>query len=250
MSNPTLYALDFDGVLCDSAIETCITGWKAAREYLWPKMPEKMPADLIEQFKFVRPALETGYEAILIVRLLFEGVTPEALLNEFPHRMEALIRRDQLDIDKLKHRFGKKRDQWIQSDTADWLKMNPLFAGVQAKLAAINNAHCFIITTKQERFVEKILSANHIAMPPAQIFGLDRQLSKQQVLRQLQDDHPDHAIIFIEDRLPTLIKIRGDQDLKTVQLLLADWGYNTKQDKHNAAEIAIKTLSLDDFQLV
>ena len=247
MSKSQLYALDFDGVICDSALETSITAWKAARAYLWPKMPEHIPAELIEQFKFVRPALETGYEAILIVRLLFEGLEPETLLNEFPHRIEGLIRRDQLNTDRLKQRFGNTRDQWIENDLADWLAMNPLFPGVQAKLAAINSAHCFIITTKQERFVEQILSANQISIPREHIFGLDRNMSKQQVLRQLQDEHPSHPIVFVEDRLPTLINVMNDQDLKAIRLLLADWGYNTSQDKQKAAELKLSQIDLSGF---
>jgi phosphoglycolate phosphatase-like HAD superfamily hydrolase len=250
MPKPTLYALDFDGVICDSALETSITAWKAAREYLWPKMPEQIPDKLIEQFKFVRPALETGYEAILIVRLLFEGHEPEALLNEFPHRLEGLIRRDQLDKNKLKSRFGNTRDKWIADDLTNWLTMNPLFPGVQEKLATIDNKQCFIITTKQERFVEQILSANDISIPKQQIFGLERNLSKQQVLRQLQDEYPSHNIVFVEDRIQTLINVVNDHDLKNIQLLLADWGYNTASDKHHADTLKILRLSLDQFQTI
>jgi phosphoglycolate phosphatase-like HAD superfamily hydrolase len=247
MSKPQLYALDFDGVICDSALETSLTAWRAAREYLWPKMPEHIPAELIEQFKFVRPALETGYEAILIVRLLFEGLDPTTLLNEFTHRIEGLIHRDQLDTDRLKKRFGHTRDLWIENDLVDWLNMNPLFPGIQTKLAAINSAHCFIITTKQERFVQHILNANQISIPKEQIFGLERKLSKQQVLRQLQDEHPGHPIVFLEDRLPTLITVNNDQDLKGIQLLLANWGYNTAQDKQQASELKLKRIDLSDF---
>jgi phosphoglycolate phosphatase-like HAD superfamily hydrolase len=248
MSKPPLYALDFDGVICDSALETSITAWKAAREYLWPKMPEDISEELIAQFKLVRPALETGYEAILIVRLLFEGLSPETLLNEYPHRIESIIRRDQLDIDKLKHRFGNTRDQWIEKDLENWLTMNPLFPGIQQKLASIISFDCFIITTKQERFVDQILSANDISIPKEHIYGLDRQLSKQQVLRQLQNEHPDRAIIFVEDRLPTLINVMDDHDLKKVQLLLADWGYNTEHDKESIKTLNIPSINLIEFQ--
>ena len=33
-----LYALDFDGVICDSAVETAVTGWRVAQT-LWDDMP-------------------------------------------------------------------------------------------------------------------------------------------------------------------------------------------------------------------
>ena len=248
MSKPQLYALDFDGVLCDSALETSITAWRAARSCLWPKMPEHIPAEIIEQFKYVRPALETGYESILIVRLLFEGLAADTLLNEFHHRLEGLIRRDQLDTEKLKQRFGSARDEWLKGDLPGWLKMNPLFPGIQTKLTSINSEHCFIITTKQERFVEQILSANKIPFPKEQIFGLDRKLSKQQVLRELQDQYPNHPIVFLEDRLPTLINVMNDHDLTNIQLVLASWGYNTMQDEQQATKHHIKQINLHEFQ--
>ena len=248
MSKPQLYAFDFDGVLCDSALETSLTAWRAARDYLWPKMPEHIPPDVIEQFKYVRPALETGYESILIVRLLFEGLDADTLLNEFQHHIEGLIKRDRLDTEKLKQQFGSTRDEWLKRDLPEWLKMNPLFSGVQAKLASINIDYCFIVTTKQERFVEQILSANKIPFPKEQIFGLDRKLSKQQVLRQLQQKYPDHPFVFLEDRLPTLINVMNDRDLTKIQLVLANWGYNTTEDRQQAASNQIKQINLHQFQ--
>jgi len=35
----TIYALDFDGVLCDSVIETAISGYKIA-QIVWTDMPK------------------------------------------------------------------------------------------------------------------------------------------------------------------------------------------------------------------
>ena len=249
MSNNKLYALDFDGVLCDSAVETSLTGWKAAL-YFWPKMPADISDKLITEFKCVRPVLETGYEAILILRLLFEGVTTAALLAEFSHRMACIINRDQLDTDKLKQHFGETRDRWINDNLEQWVEMNPLFDGIVEKLAKIPTQNCYIITTKQERFVSQILNANGITLPGKQIFGLDRQLSKQQVLRDLLNQHPNHTLLFVEDRLPTLVNVIKNGELKPIQLFFADWGYNTRQDKQNVKKLDIASLNLAEFSLL
>ena len=73
MKKSVIYALDFDGVICDSAIETGITGWKAAIQ-IWPDMKAPLPStELINQFRLARPVIETGFEAILIMRLLYLG---------------------------------------------------------------------------------------------------------------------------------------------------------------------------------
>ncbi|WP_273151391.1 HAD family hydrolase [Methylophaga thiooxydans] len=243
-----LYALDFDGVLCDSAVETAIAGWKVALQ-IWSDMPEHIPAEILERFRQVRPVMETGYESILIVRMLFEGLDIESLMTAFHHQIEALMIRDALEVDELKQTFGATRDQWIEDDFDNWIKMNPLFDGVAEKLHQLETEQSVIITTKQERFVDHILSANQIHFPIEQIYGLDRNLSKQQILTDLSTAQPNTDILFVEDRLPTLINVITDDRLDHVQLLLANWGYNTKEDRDSATEIKrIKTINLEDLQ--
>lgn len=244
--NHKIYAFDFDGVICDSAIETGTAGWLVARK-LWSDMPEKMPAELMSQFRTVRPVMETGYEATLIMRLLYEGMATEMLLDAFHHQIEALLLRDQLNVDELKEIFGSTRDEWIADDFDSWIAMNPLFDGIADKLKQIDTNNSFIITTKQERFVDHILNANRIEFPLERIYGLDRNLSKQQILTDLSLELPENEILFIEDRLPTLINVITDDRLDQVKLFLADWGYNTDADRDSAANIKrIKIISLAD----
>ncbi len=243
-----LYALDFDGVLCDSAVETGMAGWKVAQK-LWTDMPDAIPSGLISQFRQVRPIMETGYEAILIMRLLFEGMDAQTLMNAFHHQMEALMIRDELTEDELKQIFGTTRDEWIADDFDSWVEMNPLFEGVADKLQHIDTDNSYIITTKQERFVDHILQANNIHFPLVQIFGLDRNLSKQQILSDLRQDRPDDEILFVEDRLPTLINVITDDRLDNIRLYFANWGYNTEEDRDSARQIKrIHSISLADLQ--
>lgn len=246
-SRRKLYALDFDGVICDSAIETGITGWKVAHQ-IWPEMPSQPLEKMIALFRQVRPAMETGYEAILIMRLLFEGISPTLLLADFSTKIAKIIAQNQLAITDLKQQFGKARDHWIANDPDEWIAMNPLFDGFAEMLRQIEPEQCYIITTKQERFVRKILEANNIVLPASHIFGLDRKLSKRQILTDLLTLHPDQTILFVEDRLPTLINIINDRHLKSVLLFFANWGYNTEQDKQRILNLnTVTTLGLVDL---
>ncbi|MEC9314892.1 MAG: HAD family hydrolase, partial [Pseudomonadota bacterium] len=144
--------------------------------------------------------------------------------------------------------FGTTRVDGIAQDFASWIEIKPIFDGIAQKLNKIDSDNCFIITTKQERFVDHILSANQISFPLEQIYGLDRNLSKQQILTDLSLERPEDEILFIEDRLPTLINVITDDRLDMVRLFLADWGYNTAEDRDSAASIKrIKTISLADI---
>ena len=247
MTNSIIHALDFDGVICDSAVETAITGWKAASQ-IWDDMPTETPQTLIDQFRLVRPIIETGYEAILAMRLLFLGESPQAIYSDYQNKTRQLIQQAQISVDELKKRFGETRDQWIASDLVSWVAMNPLFPGVADKLRELGQTHIwYVITTKQERFVKQIFKANAIELADERIFGLDRNMSKPEVLKGLIKQYPHHSIEFVEDRLPTLINVKKHSELAQVNLLFALWGYNTNEDKLLAKQKEFTTLNLEDF---
>ena len=242
MKQAPIYALDFDGVICDSAVETAITGWKSAT-YIWSDMATTVPDEAhIEQFRALRPQLETGYEAILFMRLLQQGESVESIqANLASFKMELGG-----DTTLLKQLFGQTRDQWIEHARDEWIAMNPLFEGIAEKLQNLNGQTWYIVTTKQERFVEQILQASQVDLP-IDIFGLDRKMSKQAVLLELLERHGSQTIRLIEDRLPTLLEILGNDQLNAVELQLVDWGYNTEQDRTNARTKGLKVIGLPEF---
>lgn len=247
MSNPIIHAYDFDGVICDSAVETAITGWKAAGQ-LWGDMPTETPPDMIEKFRQIRPIIETGYEAILAMRLLYLGDSCDAIFRDYQEKTQQLLRQAQVGVEQLKKRFGETRDHWIANDLASWIAMNPLFPGIAEKLQQLGRTETwYVVTTKQERFVKHILQANAIELADERIFGLDRNLSKVEVLKGLLKNHPGQELQFIEDRLPTLLNVQKHPELAAVKLLFATWGYNTDSDKSRAKQQGFVSLNLTDF---
>jgi hypothetical protein len=162
--------------------------------------------------------------------------------------MNVLMIRDELTVQELKQLFGQVRDSWIEADFASWIEQNPLFTPVAEKLRELDVHDVVIITTKQERFVDHILKANDIHFPVGQIYGLDRNMSKQHTLNNLQIEQ-HRPILFIEDRLPTLLNVIDAPELSDLTLYLADWGYNTTEDRVQAQELArIEVVSLDKIQ--
>ena len=83
-----VFALDFDGVLCDSVAETAVTGWRAGRR-LWPEwQADEPPAAALEQFVALRPLLETGYQAILLMHMVCTGVPEDEIGFDPPRETE------------------------------------------------------------------------------------------------------------------------------------------------------------------
>jgi phosphoglycolate phosphatase-like HAD superfamily hydrolase len=249
MESNVVYALDFDGVLCDSAVETGVAGWKAAIQ-LWADMPatDIPPRAMTDQFRQFRPQLETGYETIIFMRLLHEGMALESLMANFEHEKQLFLTRYNLDPDDLKQLFGQTRDHWINQDEQQWVNLNPLFSGVAEKLKRLENqSPWYIVTTKQERFVKQILEANQITLPVERIFGLDRNASKETILTELLQTHQHTQLFFVEDRLPTLLKVANNPQLKSIKLMLASWGYNTALERQGLDSCAIELVDLEAF---
>ncbi|MEY4718685.1 MAG: hypothetical protein RL563_1303 [Pseudomonadota bacterium] len=246
MNDSLIYALDFDGVICDSAIETALSGWKAARQ-IWPDMAQEAPTERVEQFRQVRPIIETGYEAILTLRLLEQGKSLSKIYREHKTDFEKLMHEADVTSDELKTLFGETRDRWIAEDQQQWVAKNPLYSGIAEKLRGLGNTTWYVITTKQERFVKEILKSHGISLTDDRLFGLDRKLSKVEVLQELLPQHPNQTLCFVEDRLPTLIKVAEEAALKPIKLVFALWGYNTDDDKAQARHHGFSCQTLENF---
>jgi len=248
MTQSTIYALDFDGVICASATETAISAWKSAAQ-IWDDISTPLPSKShIEQFCQVRPVMGTGYESIMITRLLHDDESVSSIMANYQQKTQQVIDSHGLNVDQLKQLFGQTRDQWIQENRAEWIEMNPLFPGIKEKLQNLSKQGIwYIVTTKQERFVKKILTANQVELPADRILGLDRKMSKEVILTHLIQQHPAQTLLFVEDMLSTLLRVQNNDTLKSVKLALATWGYNTEQDKILAKEHDIELIERDQF---
>ncbi len=247
MNSTTLYALDFDGVICHSAIETAGTAWITAQT-LWPDMQDEGITDSrIQEFVKIRPCLEYGYEATLIMRLLYQQTGLNTDCSNYQTQIQKLIASNRFNIEELQLLFGRARDAQIMQDEADWLTNNPLFDGIANKLKRLHDEEWVIVTTKQERFVKKILQGNSIELAGNRLFGLEKKLSKQTVLQNMIEANPDRPITFIEDRLPTLLGVQQNPALQLVKLQLVDWGYNTDIERDSARKNGIEVIALESF---
>jgi len=246
-----IIALDFDGVICDSAREMASTSLKAAQTLYGGKTPMQMPENFVDQFTTLRPLIKTGYESIFLTILILRGIENNQIISEFKSLADEILREHSTNSDDLNHLFASVRDNWIATDVNGWLNLHEFYSEMidNLKLMIDSDSTIFIITTKEKRFAKKLLDTRQIAIPAPHIFGL-KEGSKINVLTQLVN-RPEYAnvpFIFIEDRLETLLNVSAEDDLHHVQLLLADWGYNSEHDRVAALKHSrISLLSLKNF---
>ncbi|CAN8074395.1 unnamed protein product [Agarophyton chilense] len=236
-----IYALDFDGVICDSAHESSRTALLAAKAQ-WPHLQlpsspnETFPESLVQALRSVRPVIETGYENVVLGRMVAEADEQkleeqfvQPILKDWPTIRDARMLEWGLKKEDLIQVFGSVRDKWITEDQLSWLNANKFFPDV---VSAINSSSgpVFIITTKQTRFAHLLLQHNNATIPLERIYGLEKG-SKISVLKEItaMPEHQGKQVVFVEDRYETLEKVSLSMLGQPLQLFLATWGYNTPQ---------------------
>ncbi|KIZ05430.1 hypothetical protein MNEG_2528 [Monoraphidium neglectum] len=240
-------ALDFDGVVCDSVGESSLSAFKAAAIY-WPDIfatpeAEAQKPRLVEQMRAVRPVVETGYENVVQIRCLYEGVGVEDMLERWHAGMlDDYMKKWQLDRHELVTLFGRVRDDWIASDLAGWLAPNRIYPGVAdaVRAALAGGDEVYVVTTKQARFTATLLrDMAGIDLPPERIHSTTVSGEpKSRVLARLAEQHPGAAsYVFVEDKFSTLEKvIKAPETAGKWRLFLVDWGYNTPPERQQAAD--------------
>lgn len=92
---------------------------------------------ILTTMRTVRPVVETGYENVLLVRLLLEMREPQLRTSAVPEGLDVagilsgweglkplLMEGWQQEKEELVHLFGDLRDQWMASDMHGWIQAN------------------------------------------------------------------------------------------------------------------------------
>jgi len=150
------------------------------------------------------------------------------------------------------------RDEWINQDLDGWLNLHRFYHGVIERLKSLlsSSTLLYVVTTKESRFVQKLLADQGLELNRESIIGKEVKQPKYQTLQQLLEQHrlSPHELWFVEDLLPTLLLVNQQLDLTGVGLFLADWGYNTEAARNSLSSPSsqssfpnIHLLSLSQF---
>lgn len=249
-SIPTILALDFDGVICDGLIEYFETAWRTYCQ-IWLPNDSIPPDKLAANFYRLRPVIETGWEMPVLIKALLLKIPEEKIFHEWANIAYQLLQEANITAVEIGRKVDKIRDEWITRDLDNWLSLHRFYPGVVEKLRSLLNSEVqpMIITTKEGRFVSQLLKQQGIELPPESIIGKESKRPKHQIIRELITAiGTPLSLWFVEDRLKTLQLVQQQADLDTVELYLADWGYNTAAERQAAQDDSkIHLLSLSQF---
>jgi phosphoglycolate phosphatase-like HAD superfamily hydrolase len=251
VSSPNILALDFDGVICDGLLEYFATTKKTYAQ-IWSNQANSID-NLAPSFYRLRPVIETGWEMPILLRALVLGIEEEKILHNWLAIAKEIIDSEGLNSKEISQQLDTVRDNWINADLAGWLQLHRFYPGIIKRLQQIlaSPTQLYVITTKEGRFAQQLLQQQGIELSSQKIIGKESKRPKYETLKLLKDSNTREklSIWFVEDRLKTLQLVGQQPDLKSVQLFLADWGYNTELERDGARyDPNIRLLSLEQFQ--
>jgi phosphoglycolate phosphatase-like HAD superfamily hydrolase len=251
MNSAQVFALDFDGVICDGMAEYWQSSWRAYTR-VWKVIEQEPGSSIADRFCELRPEIEVGWEMPVLIRALTLGIETERIQSSWQHIRDRVLKDSRISAIEIGKTLDAVRDDWINKDLEGWLGLHRFYPGTIDLLSrlATRKVQPIIITTKEGRFVKQLLQKQGANIPDKCIWGKEIKRSKADSLRQIlaNSSSSQPQILFVEDRLPTLTKIVSQADLDSVKLYLADWGYNTLRERESIAQNQrIQLLSLTDF---
>ena len=221
MADAPLLVFDFDGVLVDGMAEY----WWSARRAALALCPEcTLPEQAPPGFSQLRPLIHKGWEMVLAA---LELSRPELnlpdYLSHYDRHLQAALVRWQLEPHTLQRSLEELRQEAIDTNPEAWLALHQPYPGVIERLQALSQGGTpwRVLTTKGGAFAQQLLQA--YGLEPEAVDGHE-QGSKPEVLLKLSRQQ-SRPIWFVEDRRPTLERVRATAGLEAVRCFLVTWGY-------------------------
>lgn len=241
-----LLALDFDGVISDSAPE-CFTTACATWRALLPDSPllDGDPEALRAGFLAIMPLGNRAEDFGVALRILEAGARVES-------QAEYDAFRDALDRDWLRtfhKRFYKQRAALAAADRGAWLAQQGPYPELVATLPRLaRRVELAIATAKDRRTVRVLLGEYGIdaLFPEGRVHDKETGASKaahmEVLARELGIGFDE--ITFVDDKVNHLDAVAP----LGVRCVLAGWGYNGPREHALAAERGYPVSTLADFE--
>lgn len=225
MTARTLLFIDFDGVICDSASECLYSSWLAydqlsrattgiAKE---PAVAPSMPMSLRKRFLMLRPFIRAGDDYVLIQRLLAEERMPSCQKEFDQARQEA-------GSETLSHytdALNLVRKKLLSQERNHWLRLNPLYKGMNKLLESTDWQVTRILSTKEPQYIEAIIEFHGLTVPAQAIVHAADGSKLSIVTAAINAGEWEHAVL-IDDQIDHLL---GNTD-ERISVHLATWGYS------------------------
>ncbi|MBF0312055.1 MAG: HAD family hydrolase [Oligoflexia bacterium] len=225
-------ALDFDGVICDSAKECMFVSYMA-----YVKSSDnhiKINTKLRESFLNHRYLVRDPKNFYLLWKVIIEGSISQYAGKQDLFEERAKNEKDE-NFNSFRERYFQTRKKLKVTNIKTWLRKNPLYPNVEAVInKLLVDYPVYIITTKDIESVQDILYFHGIT--PTKIYDGSTFTQKGMIINQLQAQHSKEGkkcvIYYVDDQFSDL---QSCQSAGAV-VRWATWGYGLKPESITALE--------------
>lgn len=241
-------ALDFDGVIADSARECFVVALRTRRQLLGRDdfgSGSEDDAGLFAGFLELMPLGNRAEDYGVILEALAEGASlPDQRAYDAFHD-----RQDPSALAGFHRCFYEVRRAWSEADPEGWMACMRPYPRIGDMLRRhAGEVHLAIATAKDRRSVRILLQAYEMD----DLFGPGSVLDKETGVHKRS--HVEHiarergvapgAITFVDDKLNHL----EDVGALGARCVLAAWGYNGERERRAARQAGYLVCTLDDFE--
>lgn len=245
----TILALDFDGVICDSAgevLQTALATWSELNPRSDLSREIKKP-DTRRAFERLVPLGNRAEDFGVALHILSSGLDIQTQA-EYDSVREGLGARW---LNRFHEAFYSTRDLLRTQDTQRWLGLHKVYPKFINVLERRRQSTIYPILTAKDglsvKQLVKFFGINHLFRDELILdkeTGIDKTLHIEELSRRLACEPSE--ITFVDDKLNHLFKtaplgVRG---------VLAAWGHNTPREHIEAREAGFAVATLDTAELV
>jgi phosphoglycolate phosphatase-like HAD superfamily hydrolase len=241
-------ALDFDGVIADSAREAFAVALRTRRQLLGRDdfgNGAEGDAGLFARFLELMPLGNRAEDYGVILEALAEGVS----LPDQPAYDAFHGRQDAAGLAAFHRRFYEVRRAWSDADPQGWMACMPAYPGLGELLRRhAGQVRLAIATAKDRRSVRVLLRAYGMddLFAAGSVYDKESGVHKRSHIEQIAREGgvDPGAITFVDDKLNHL----QDVGALGARCVLAAWGYNGERERRAAREAGYLVCTLEDFE--
>jgi len=239
-------ALDFDGVLCDSAREAFTVAVRTYRRVISRELArDEADESLFAEFVALMPLGNRAEDYAIALAAIERGraLADQAAYDAF---------RRGLDPEALRafhKQFYRERAAWIERDTAGWhARMRPYPGLCELLRRRAEDVALWIATAKDRRSVRELLTHYGIAdlFPEHAVLDKETAVAKREHVRLIAERAgcAPSEVTFVDDKVNHL------EDVAEIgaRCVLAAWGYNGPRERKIAEAKGFLVCELDDFE--
>jgi len=244
----SMLIFDFDGVLMDSVHEVAVTAYNMLQDNLATRL-NQLPQKALDLFLRNRFHVQPIGDAPVLMKwcLVTGESSPQKLLSEEEY-IDIIGQVDEPVADRT-NRFFATRSRFKTQDLEAWTALNRPMQPLWNHLVKRQIGEPVILTNKNSEATLDL--CRHFGLPigNGNIYSGDNGTTKIENMQRIMQRFESGSYAFIDDSVKNLREIDGhfNKDKKTVELILAEWGYTGPDDARLAAGLGYSSLTMHGF---